>query len=187
MFTRAVSQLEASMIDMPTMPLWRIDWSMRTLFTCLSFVPGRRFRANLTFRFFQFAEQLSIFVHQAVQKTVRRESGLINQVWSYHAIDEARHLAFDRMMLERNRLPWLLDRMATALTAICCVGLAFIANANEVWSAQRLGVKVRVWHLPALLRTTTAPFKQRIQRYLRTILKGGDVPGANEDRTATEL
>jgi hypothetical protein len=176
MFTRAVGQIETAMSNLPRLPAWRIDLAMRMLFACIALTPGRRLRANLTFRFFQFAEQLSIFVHQAVQRTIPRDSSLINQVWAYHAIDEARHLAFDRMMLQRNRLRPPLSWLATSATAFCCVLLALIANANEVWAARRLGVKVKLWHLPRLLRRTTAPFKLRIQQFLKGMIRGGSAP-----------
>ena len=172
MFTRAVDQIEAAMPGAPKLPYWRIDWSMWLLFVLVSWLPGRKLRANLTFRFFQFAEQLSIFVHHSVQTTIPRKGGLINQVWSYHAIDEARHLAFDRMMLERNQLWPPFSWFATALTASCCVMLAVIANANEIWAARQLGAKVRLWNLPGLLKATTAPFKRKIQTYLQSTLKG---------------
>jgi hypothetical protein len=185
MFTRAVAQIEAAMGDVPRLPAWRIDFAMRTLFACIAFTPGRRLRANLTFRFFQFAEQLSIFVHQAVQRTIPRDSGLINQIWAYHAIDEARHLAFDRMMLQRNRLRAPVSWLATGVTALCCALLAIVANANEVWAARKLGVKVRLWHLPRLLRSTTAPFKLRIQQFLHGMLRGGSV-SANQLEAQSE-
>ena len=175
MFSRAGGQIEQSMGNVPALPVWRIDLVMRVLFGCIAMTPGRRLRANLTFRFFQFAEQLSIYVHQAVQRTIPRETGLISQVWALHAIDESRHLAFDRLMLERYKLRAPLSWMATGVTAVCCVVLALVANSNEVWAARRLGVKVRLWHLPVLLRSTTAPFKLRIQQLLKEILRGGSV------------
>ncbi len=189
MFTRAVDQIEASMPGAPKLPLWRIDLAMRLLFTFVSWMPGRKFRATLTFRFFQFAEQLSIFVHHAVLTTIPRDAGLINQVWSYHAIDEARHLAFDRMMLERNQLSAPFNWLATGLTAVCCILLAVVANANEIWAARKLGVRVRLWNLPELLRTTTAPFKRRIQGYLHNILKGAHAaaPQLDDEREAVRL
>ncbi len=181
MFSRAGSQIEQSMGDVPPLPVWRIDFVMRALFGCIAVTPGRRLRANLTFRFFQFAEQLSLYVHQAVQQTIPRETGLISQVWAFHAIDESRHLAFDRMMLERHRLRAPLSWLATGVTAACCVLLALVANSNEVWAARRLGVKVRLWHLPGLLRCTTAPFKLRIRRSLKEILRGGSVAATQSE------
>jgi hypothetical protein len=189
MFTRAVDQIQASMPGARRLPHWRIDLAMRLLFTFVSWLPGRKLRATLTFRFFQFAEQLSIFVHHAVHKSIPREAGLINQVWSYHAIDEARHLSFDRMMLERNRLYAPFSWLATGMTAVCCILLALVANANEIWSARTLGVKVRLWNLPELLRSTTAPFKRRIQAYLHNILKGDHVaaPPVDDEREAVRL
>jgi hypothetical protein len=167
---------------LPRLPAWRIDFAMRLLFGGIALTPGRRLRANLTFRFFQFAEQLSIYAHQAVQRTIPREHGLINQVWAYHAIDEARHLAFDKMMLERNRLRAPLSWLAVGVSASCSGLLAIVANSNEIWAARQLGVKVRIWHLPRLLRGTTAPFKLRIQQFLRSMLRGEEVAAVQHEQ-----
>jgi hypothetical protein len=173
MFTRAIEQIQITLPDLPRLPARRIDLSMRLLFILINLLPGKKLRANLAFRFFQFAEQLTLFINQTVRQEIPRREGFINQIWSYHALDEARHLAFDRMMLERNRLIRPLAWLTTAASGFCCVLLAALVNSNEIWAAQQLGVPARLRHLPELLRTTRAPLKHRIFLYLRTMLKGG--------------
>jgi hypothetical protein len=91
------------------------------------------------------------------------------------------------MMLERHQLRAPLSWLATGVTAVCCVILALVANSNEIWAARRLGVKVRLWHLPVLLRSTTAPLKLRIQKCLKEILRGGSVAVTHPESEHVEL
>jgi hypothetical protein len=180
MFTRAIQQIQETLPDLPRLPARRIESSMRFLFTFIDLLPGNKLRANLAFRFFQFAEQLTLFINQAVQREIPRREGFINQIWSYHALDEARHLAFDRMMLQRNRLIRPLAWLTTAASGFCCVLLAALVNSNEIWAAQQLGVPVRLRHMPQLLRSTQAPLKRRIFLYLRAMLSGGGASDTEE-------
>ena len=53
-----------------------------------------------------------------------------------------------------------------------CVLLAVLVNRNELWIARQVGVPVRLWHLPRLVRTTQAPFKRRVFGLLARLLSG---------------
>ena len=172
MFTRAIDKLQKSMPGSPPLPAVALDRAMWWLFAGIKLVPSSRLRANLAFTFFAFAEQLTIYIHQLVQEQIPRQDAFVNQIWAYHALEEARHLVFDRMMLERNRLPWALTWLPRLLGGGLCVLLALLVNRNELWIARQVGVPVRLWHLPRLMRTTQAPFKRRVFGLLDRILRG---------------
>ena len=99
MFDRAVRTIHASMTGYPPLPTRGLERTLSFLFCLIGCVPARNLRANLAFTFFRFAEQVTIVLHQMVQSTIRRPESLINQIWAFHALDEARHLAFDDMVL----------------------------------------------------------------------------------------
>jgi len=172
MFTRAIDKLQAAMPGSPPLPAKSLDRAMRWLFAGIKLIPSSRLRANLAFTFFAFAEQLTIYIHQLVQERIPRRDGFINQVWAYHALEEARHLVFDQLMLERNRLPRALAWVPPFLGGGLCVFLALLVNCNELWIARQVGVPVRLWHLPRLIRATQAPFKRRVFGLLARMLRG---------------
>ena len=174
MFTRASGQIEATLAGRPRLPRRSMDRVFRLLFGIIGILPGRKLRANLAFTFFRFAEQVTIYIHQLVHSRIPRREGFINQIWAYHAIDEARHLAFDQWMLERNRLWWPVAWVPRMFGAACCLLLALLINANEIWIARQLGVRVRLWHLPWLVRRTKAPFKHRVFGLLGVIWRGDE-------------
>jgi hypothetical protein len=155
-----------------------LDRTLRWLFRVLNAIPNQKLRSTMTFTIFRFAERVTIFANQIVQSRIARRASLINQVWAFHALDEARHVAFDAIVLERNRL-WRPLRWVPRLLAVpCCVWLSLLLNANEVWIAKQLGLPVRLRHLPGLMRSTKAPFKRRVFDLLkRTVLDQG---GASE-------
>jgi P-aminobenzoate N-oxygenase AurF len=173
MFTRAVTKIQDSMPSAERLPRRRMDRTLRWLFRGLSLVPGRKLQSNLTFSLFRFAEQVTIFAHQTARKRIPREESFINRIWAFHALDEARHLAFDDMILERNRLWWPIAWLPCALVAPCCIWLSLVLNANEVWAGRQLGLRVRLWHLPWLMRRTRAPFKRRVFGLLAKTAFGG--------------
>ena len=72
--------------------------------------------------------------------------------WALHAIDEARHVAFDDPMLRRARLPQPWQRLVERLTSPCAIA-SLLLNLNEIWAARRLGVPVGYHELPALVRS----------------------------------
>jgi predicted metal-dependent hydrolase len=174
MFQRAVAQIQASMPASPLLPTQGLDRTLRWLFRTLNAIPNQKLRSTMTFTIFRFAERVTIFANQMVQSKIPRRGSLINQVWAYHALDEARHVAFDAMVLERNRLWRPLRWIPRALAIPCCVWLSMLLNANEVWIARQLGMRVRLWHLPGLMKRTKAPFKRRVFDLLASTVLSGD-------------
>ncbi len=169
MFMRAIDKLEATMANRKPLPRFAADFVMRWLFRLFHLVPGRRLRSTLTFTMFRFAEQITIFANQVVQSKIGRSESLVRQVWSFHALEEARHLAFDGMIIQRNRLPWPIAWLPRALATPCCVLLSLLLNSNEIWAARQLGVRVRYWQLPWLMARTEAPFKRRVFGLLKSM------------------
>jgi hypothetical protein len=172
MFTRAIEKLQKSMPGSPPLPTAALDRAMRWLFACIGMLPSPKLRANLAFTFFAFAEQLTIFIHQLVQEQIERRESFVNQIWAYHALEEARHLVFDRMMLEQNRLPPIFSWAPRVMGGGLCVLLAVLVNRNELWIARQVGVPVRLWHLPRLIRVTQAPFKRHVFGLISRVLRG---------------
>jgi hypothetical protein len=172
MFDRAVRSIRATMPGYPAPPTRGLERTLAGLFGLVTWLPGKKLRANLAFTFFRFAEQVTIYAHEMVQGKIRRRDSLVNQVWAFHALDEARHLAFDNFVLERYRLGPPLRWAARALSLASCLLLAFHINANEIWAARQLGVGVRWWHLPRLVTRTSAPFKHRVFGLLRALWRG---------------
>jgi hypothetical protein len=177
MFTQAVEKIQSSMPGARPLPTRALDRTLRGLFLLMNAVPSQKLRSTLTFTIFRFAEQVTIYAHQMVQSKIPRRDSLINQVWAFHALDEARHLAFDSMILERNRLAWPLAWVPSLLAMPCCVLLSLLLNANEVWIARQLGVRLRLWQLPGLMRRTRAPFKRRVFALLASTLRGQEAAG----------
>jgi hypothetical protein len=170
LFTRAVARVQESVTDHPPLPTAGVDRILRVIFGFAGGLPGRKLRTTLTFIILRFAEQVTIYAHQMVEQRIPRRESLIAQVWAFHALDESRHLAFDAMILERNRLPRALAWLPLAAAVPCCLLLSLCLNANELWIARRLGVSLGLWRLPILMRRTTAPFKRRVFDLLRKTL-----------------
>jgi hypothetical protein len=174
MFRRAAEAIHATMPGWPPLPMAKVDRSLRWLFRLLRALPGVKLRSTMTFTLFRFAERVTLQAHQMVHAVLPRRDSLVHQVWAYHALDEARHVAFDALVLERNRLWAPLAWLPRVLAVPCCVWLSLLLNANEVWVARRLGVPVRLLQLPGLMRRTTAPFKRRVFALLAQTLRRGD-------------
>ena len=168
LFMRAVARIQATVADYPPLPTGRIDRLLRALFAFTGTLPGRKLRTTFTFTILKFAEQVTIYAHQMVQNRLARPESLVAQVWAFHALDESRHLAFDDMILERNRLPRPLAWLPNLLAVPGCLLMSLCLNGTELWVARQLGVKVYAWHLPGLMRRTQAPFKQRVFGLLKT-------------------
>jgi predicted metal-dependent hydrolase len=175
MFTRAVEKIHSSMPGTKPLPVRSLDRTLRRLFRFANAMPGEKLRSTMAFTILRFAEQVTIYAHQMVQSKISRRESLINQIWAFHALDEARHLAFDAMILERNQLWRPLAWIPRALAAPLCVSLSLLLNANEVWIARQLGVPVRLWQLPWLMRRTRAPFKRQVFGLLASTVRGGSV------------
>jgi hypothetical protein len=180
MFRQAVSTIQATIPDAEPLPTRAIERLLRLFFRLTGWVPGHKLRASITFILLSFAEQVTIYAHQMVQGRIPRRESLIHQVWGFHALDEARHLAFDAVILERNRLPRPIAWLPRALAAPWCLLLSLLLNANEIRIARRLGVKVSLWQLPGLMRRTRAPFKRRVFALLARTLSGREAHGKQE-------
>jgi hypothetical protein len=172
MFQKAAGQIQATMPGALPLPAGRIDRALRWLFRFLRWLPGRRLRTTMTFTIFQFAERVTIQAHLMVQERIARPNCLIGQVWAFHALDEARHVAFDSLVLERSRLRWPVSWLPRFLIAPLCVGMSLLLNANEIWIGRQLGLRVRLWQLPRLMWRTQAPFKLKVFNLLSQILRG---------------
>lgn len=173
LFSRAVAQIQARVTEYPPLPTRNTDRLLRGVFGLANLLPGRKLRTTLIFTILRFAEQVTIYAHQAVQSRLPRRDSLVAQVWAFHALDESRHLAFDALILERNRLPRALSWLPLAIAAPCCAVLSLCLNSNELWIARQLGVPVHLGHLPSLMRRTQAPFKRRVFGLLKATLQGG--------------
>jgi hypothetical protein len=178
MFQKAAVAIEASMPGARPLPVRRADLLLRWIFRLAGLVPGRKLRFSVFLSFFRFAEQVTLHAHRMVRRTLPREKSLVAQVWARHARDEARHVVFDALVLERCRLPGALARLARRMAAPCGVLLSMALNANEIWIARELGLPVRLHHLPRLVRSTQAPFKRQVFDLLRELARG-----SNESRT----
>lgn len=172
MFMRGVRKIQASMTGRRPIPTRRLRWILRWVFGILNGLPGRRFRTNVALRFFRYAEQISIYAYQMVHDKIPRRDSLLHQIWGCHAMDESRHLAFDAMILERNRPCWAWAWIPHLLAALCSTLLSLSLNANEVWAARQLGLRVSLWQLPWLMRRTKAPFKRRVFGLLARAIMG---------------
>ncbi len=170
MFMRAIALIHGTMGELPPLPTRKIHVLMRLVFALLSVMPSRRLKVSLCATLFRFAEQVTMFANQVARQTVGRKESLVVQVWSFHALDEARHLAFDDLILEhfglKGRWRWLLGLISLPL----CIVLSLSIHANELWAARRLGLRVRLWSLPRLMKSTTAMFKRRVFSLLGTVL-----------------
>ena len=175
MFMRAVGKIEAEMPALPPLRKAGTERLLAVAFTLMRWIPGRRFRTALSFTMFNFAEQVSIHAHGVAKDVVSRRDSFVPQVWALHAIDEGRHLQFDRLLLEKlalSRTAWAFARL---IALPFCAMATLAVHLNEAWAARQLGVRVRLWHLLGLLRAPVSPFKQRVVALMRDVTRR---PGA---------
>ncbi len=173
MFRRAMERLHAGLpAGLPHLPTSGLKRLLKIIFGVVNAMPSRKLRATLTFRILRFVEQVTIYANQMAQSRIARRESLVRQIWSYHALDEGRHLVFDAMILERNRLPKWLDWAPRTFAVLCCMALSLLLNAQEIWMGRQLGLKLVYWQLPGLMRRTQAPFKQRAFGLVARALKG---------------
>jgi hypothetical protein len=166
MFKRAVARIRSTMPGRRPWDDRGLHRMMRWIFRLLNALPGKKLRRTVTFILLHFAEQISVYAHQTVHGKISRSKSLIRQVWGYHAIDESRHIAFDRIVLEQNRLFWPWAWIPRLIATPCCALLSTRLNANEIRAARQLGAPVHLWHLPRLILRTKARFKRRVFRLL---------------------
>lgn len=172
MFMRAVGKIEAEMPNLPPLPKARTERLLKMTFRLLRWMPGRRFRTALSFTMFHFAEQVSVHAHGVAKEVVPRRDSFVPQVWALHAIDEGRHLQFDRLLLDRLDLSPALRTIARLAAVPFCAVATIAIHRNEAWAARQLGVRVRLWHLLGLLRAPVSPFKQRVVGLMRDVARG---------------
>ncbi len=170
MFSRAGELLYRTLSSAEPLPTRALSRTVRSIFFLIRLLPSRRLRSNLSFTLFQFAERVSLVAHQVVSTHIPRKESLVAQVWRLHAIDEARHVAFDRLVIERNQLWKPLTWLPALLAAPAAVLLSALINLNEIRIARRLGVPVHWWQLPQLVQQTQAPFKRQVFDLLRSQL-----------------
>jgi hypothetical protein len=167
MFTRAIAKLEAEMPARPPLPRGRTERLLRWTFRLLRLVPGRGFRTALSLTMFHFAEQVSVHAHRVARDAVPRKGAFVPQIWGLHAVDEARHLQFDRLLLDKLVLLPAMRTIARFLAVPFCAMATLTVHVNEAWAARQLGVHVRLRHLLPLLRAPASPFKQRVVGLMR--------------------
>jgi hypothetical protein len=172
MFMRAVAKIEAEMPTLPPLPKARTESLLKLTFRLLRLVPGRRFRAALSFTMFNFAEQVSVHAHGVAKEVAPRRDSFVPQVWALHAIDEGRHLQFDRLLLEKLALDSAMRTAVRLLAVPFCAMATLAVHRNEAWAARQLGVNVRLRHLLVLLRAPVSPFKQRVVGLMRDVARG---------------
>jgi hypothetical protein len=171
MFMRAVAKIEAEMPARPPLPRARTERRLEWTFRLLRWMPGRRFRTALSFTMFHFAEQVSVHAHAVAKDVVPRKDAFVPQIWTLHAVDEARHLQFDRLLLDKLVLPPMARALARFLAVPFCAMATLTVHLNEAWAARQLGVRVRLRHLLWLLRAPVSPFKQRVVRLMREVAR----------------
>lgn len=162
LFTRAIKRILESDPELAPPPerLFRIYLSV-TLFL-LRIVPGRRLRHGMFFYVLRFIEEITLQANIVARKSVPRRDSLVPRVWELHAIDEARHVAFDELMMRKARLPGALRKLPAWLALPLCVGASLLINISEVRAARQLGVRVGYHELPVLMKRTRAAFKLRV-------------------------
>lgn len=176
MFMRAVGKIEAEMPDLPPVPKARIERLLKMTFRLLRLVPGRRFRTALSFTMFQFAEQVSVHAYGVSKDVVGRRDSFVPMVWALHAVDEGRHLQFDRLLLEKLALSRVTRAVARLAAVPFCAMATLAVHLNEAWAARTLGGSVRIWHLFGLLRAPVSPFKRRVVKLIRELARSPSIP-----------
>ena len=171
MFMRAIGKIEAEMPALPPLPKAGTERLLRWVFRILRWTPGARFRIALSFTMFHFAEQVSVHAHGVAKDVVPRRDSFVPQVWALHAIDEGRHLQFDRLLLEKLALSPAMATVARFVALPFCAMATLSVHINEAWAARQLGVPVRLRHLVGLLRAPASPFKQRVVELMRGVVR----------------
>jgi hypothetical protein len=162
MFMRAIARLESDMPERPTLPRRHVQWFFRLVFAFIALVPFRRLRISVGFLLLEFAEEISIVAHSVSARTVPRKDSFAPRIWALHALDEVRHLRFDAFIRRRYRPPPPFGLLVKVFAAPLCLFSSLLLNANDVWAARQVGARVSLWHLPLLVKKTTAPFKRRV-------------------------
>jgi predicted metal-dependent hydrolase len=169
MFTRSIDKIETEMPALPPLPKARTEVPLRTIFWLLRLVPGRRLRIAISLTVLHFAEQVSVHASAVARGAAPRQDSFVPQVWALHAIDEGRHLQFDRLLLDKLATSRAMRRTARLAALPFCLVCTLTIHRNEAWAARQLGVRVRLRHLLGLLRSPASEFKQRVVKLIRDV------------------
>ncbi len=172
LFMRAADAIAETMPGLPklrTKPIARFMW---VLLTFLSLLPFRKLRVSVTMTVFSFAETVTMIACQVSHRRIARKDSLVNRVWALHALDEARHLTFDDLVIERYGLSPRWRWLGILFSLPLCIASSFMLQGNEFWAARQLGLRVRLWQLPGLMKRTSAVFKQRVLGLMRDLRRG---------------
>lgn len=164
LFSRAIARIHEMNPSLRPMPQRPFRIYFRIVLTTLRYMPVRRLRHGMFFHLLHFVEQITLFANSMTTKTLGREDSLVRKVWEMHAIDEARHVAFDDLMMRKAGADSLFGKVPKWLIFPACIGASLLLNLNEIWAARNLGVPVSYLELPKLVRQTTAPFKRKVFR-----------------------
>lgn len=176
LFARAIARILESDPELRPLPRRHLKAYLTVAMFLLRWVPSRRLRHSMFFFFMRFTEEVTLQANTMIKRTIARGDCLVLRVWELHALDEARHVAFDDLMLRYARLPGVLAKVVAWLTAPLCLGTSLLLGCNEIWAARALGVRVGYHELPVLLKRTTAPFKRTVFKVLFDGLRRGESP-----------
>lgn len=171
LFSRAIARILETAPALRPLPSKHYKIYLKLVLFLLRWLPSRRLRHGMFFCLLRFIEEITLQANSMTKRTIARSDSLVLRVWELHAIDEARHVAFDDLMLRNARLPGILRRLPTLLAIPLCIGASLLLNLNEIWAARCLGVNVGYHELPILMRRTTAPFKRKVFSILFADLK----------------
>jgi len=162
LFSRAIAKIREQDPGIRNLPSRPLRVYLVIILFMLRYVPSRRLRHGMFFFLLRFIEEITLQANSMTRRTIARGDSLVQKVWELHAIDEARHVAFDDLMMRNARLPGKLGRLPDWLAIPLCIGASLLINLNEIWAARQLGIRVGYHELPALMKNTTAPFKRKV-------------------------
>jgi len=172
MFLRANDRILETIEGGVSLPQAGMKSTLRWFLRFTGLVPWRRLRIHLYFLFFSFAEEISVEAHRESKLAVPREGSFVRKIWELHAIDERRHLIFDRLIMEYTSMPRGLGWLPRFIVLPWALLASFTLHKNEFLVARKLGIPVRTWHLRRLLKNTKAPFKLRVLSVMSSIASG---------------
>jgi len=171
MFLRAVARIRESDPELHEMPSRPLRVYLAIVLFMLRCVPSRRLRHGMFFFLLRFIEEVTLQANMMTRRVISRDDSLVRRVWELHAIDEARHVAFDDLMMRNARRRGMPGRLPDWLAIPLCVGASLIINFNEIWAARKIGIRVGYHELPILMKRTTAPFKRKV---FGSLVRGSD-------------
>lgn len=171
LFMRTIAKLRADDPTLQEVPRRHIEMLMNVVLSTMRLMPSRWLRHGMSFFFLRFAEEITLQANTIAKQAVPRADSLVPRVWELHAVDEARHVAFDTLMMKKARGPGPFAKLPALLVLPVCVIASIALNINDVWAARKVGAKVSYLHLPKLMMKTTAPFKRRVFSLVKASLR----------------